>query len=120
MKNTRHFVLSAIAGILIGIVIAFLTEPAHAADITKNPDQMPSIGWLLSNGHLPMTRTTVPDGLESTNGAYIRWMIDVRYPISNTVTLNFEAELTGVNNNRDFSNGTRLGVGMRVYLPGMK
>ena len=100
--------------ILLAVIL--LSVNAFAYDTSKNPDVMPSIGIDISKGKLP--------GVERADGRFtggvLVWLIDYRVPVTNYLTFTGYGELSAVDNNLQFSNGSRVGVNMRIYLQNLK
>lgn len=85
---------------------------AHAYDTSKNPDQVPSFGMDLWKGQTAgLDRTTV-----ETNGGLVGGLLDFRAPISNAFSIHAFAEGTGINNNLRYTDGYKIGAGVRIFL----
>lgn len=98
----------AAAGLLALLMIA----PAQAFDKSLNPDRVPSIGLDLWKGQIAgMDRQT-----SETNGGTVGGHADFRLPVSNALSVHFFGESEGVNNNMRYTEGYKIGVGMRVFL----
>jgi hypothetical protein len=104
--------------IFVAMMATFITSapPAQAFDRSLNPDRYMSIGLDVSGGKLPGMLKTVPAGDPSTDGGFVRGLLDVRIPVSNALTIHAFGSSTGVNNNLQFSEGNEVGVGLRVYI----
>jgi hypothetical protein len=102
--------------IIAVVVLGILAVPAQAFDKTQNPDRYTSVGLDVSRGNLPGLLKDTEPGAPHTDGGFVKGALDVRYPLSNAVTLHAFGSSTGVNNNLQFSEGTEIGVGLRVYL----
>ena len=97
-------------------IFSLVASPVWGFDTSRNPDQWMSIGMDVSGGHLAgMMKDVAPD-TPHTDGGFIKGLLDVRIPMTNTVTLHAFGSSTGINNNLQFSEGHELGVGLRVYL----
>lgn len=99
---------------IIGVVVAmFLAAPALAFDRSMNPDRYPSIGLDVSGGKLAgIPKAAVPH----TDGGFTRGLLDVRVPISNALTVHAFGSATGINNNLDYTEGSEVGLGLRIYI----
>lgn len=102
----------------VGLIALILSTAAvaNAWEIQKNPDRYPSFGIEASTGKLAGIQKDVPAGAPHTDGGFVQGRLDVRLPISSNVTVNLVGENTGVNNNLQFSEGNRVGLGVRVYI----
>lgn len=117
MKTVIGVLVScAIAGLGLGIALGLLTIPCHAYDRDKNPDRYLSVGLDVSAGHLAGILTDTPAGAPHMDGGFTKGLLDIRVPVSNAVTFHAFGSSTGVNNNMQFSEGSEVGVGLRVYL----
>lgn len=100
---------------LIALAVTFLVlvgNPARAYDTDKNPDKVPSFGLDLWKGQvIGMDRQT-----SETNGGTVGGVADFRLPVSNALTVHFFGESEGVNNNLKYTDGYKIGLGMRVFL----
>lgn len=103
----------------IGILIAvqmLSVGSLFAFDRTQNPDRYASVGLDVSTGKLAGIQKDVAAGAPHTDGGFVKGLLDIRVPISNAVTVHAFGSSTGVNNNMQFSEGTEVGLGLRVYL----
>lgn len=102
----------------IALVVALLqiASAGWAFDRTENPDRYTSIGMDLSTGKLPGMLKKEVAGLPDTDGGFVKGLLDVRVPITNTLTMHVFGSSTGVNNNLEFSEGNEVGFGLRVYI----
>jgi hypothetical protein len=89
---------------------------SHGFDTGKNPDRVPSFGLDLYKGQL----TGIDRKLAETNGGTVGGAFDFRLPVSNALTVRAFAETEGVNNNLRYSDGYKIGVGMRIFLQDLK
>jgi hypothetical protein len=88
----------------------------HAFDRSLNPDRYASVGLDISTGKLAGIQKDVAADAPHTDGGFVKGLLDLRVPISNALTVHAFGSSTGVNNNLQFSEGTEVGVGLRVYL----
>lgn len=100
------------------IVALVLLSPAisFAFDKSQNPDRYTSVGLDVSTGKLAGMVKDTAAGAPHTDGGFVKGLLDVRMPISNALTLHAFGSSTGINNNLQFSDGTEIGVGLRVFL----
>lgn len=96
--------------------ILLVSSSVFALDRSLNPDKYPSIGLDVSGGKLAGILKDVPAGAPATDGGFVKGLLDLRMPISNAVTLHGFASSTGLNNNKQFSEGSEVGFGLRVYI----
>lgn len=93
-------------------LLLFVTMPSSAFDTSRNPDQVPSIGLDLWKGQVAgLDRETV-----ETNGGTVGANADFRLPVTNALSLHFFGESEGINNNLKYTDGYRMGLGMRVFI----
>jgi len=98
------------------ILMMLVAGKASAWQFEKNPDRLPSFGVEVSTGKLAGILKDTPAGSPHTDGGFVQGKLDVRLPVSHCVTVNVLGESTGVNNNLQFSEGNRVGLGVRVYI----
>lgn len=99
------------------VVMLMLAAPvAHAFDHSENPDRYMSVGLDVSKGMLPGMEKTRPAGTPSTDGGFVKGALDVRVPVTNILTFKVFGNATGVNNNLAFTEGSEIGIGLRVYV----
>lgn len=98
------------------IFMLLLSTSGYAWEFEKNPDRYPSFGIEAASGHLAGTLKDTQPGAPHTDGGYVQGKLDIRLPISSMITVNFFGEQTGINNNLQFSDGSRVGIGVRVYV----
>lgn len=101
---------------VIGLVLILAVLPAHAFDRSNNPDKFTSIGLDVSSGKLAGIQKDTAAGAPHTDGGFVKGLLDVRVPITNALSMHAFGSSTGVNNNLQFSEGTEIGVGLRVFL----
>lgn len=94
------------------VILALGGATAHAFETRENPDKVPSFGLDLWKGQL----AGIDRELATTNGGTVGGLFDYRHPVTNALTLHAFVESEGVNNNLRYSDGYRVGFGMRVYL----
>lgn len=98
--------------LLSALLLLIVAGTAHAYDTSKNPDRVPSFGLDLWKGQVAgLDRQTA-----ETNGGTVGGHFDFRQPISNALTVHAFAESEGINNNLRYSDGYKVGVGLRVFL----
>lgn len=98
------------------LLLLAVAQPCVAFDHYGNPDHYPSIGLDVSSGKLPGMLTTLAPGQPATNGGFVKGLLDLRYPLTDVVTVHAFGSSTGVNNNLQFSGGNEVGIGLRIYL----
>lgn len=99
------------------IVLIFATASvANAWEFDKNPDRYPSFDIEASTGKLAGILKDTPAGAPHTDGGFVQGHVDLRLPVSSNITLTLLGESTGINNNLQFSEGNRVGAGVRVYI----
>lgn len=97
-------------------VVCMVAAHAGAWEFQKNPDRYPSFGIETSAGKLAGIPRATPEGAPHTDGGFVQGKVDLRLPVSSYITLNLVGESTGINNNLQFSEGHRVGFGLRVYI----
>lgn len=97
--------------LIIALVVG-VAGVAGAYEKPGNPDRYMSFGIDIFKGQeAGMVRA---DG--GTNGGTTGGKLDIRLPISSNLTLSAFGENTGINNNKDFTEGYKIGIGLRVYV----
>jgi len=89
---------------------------AFAWSTKENPDQYPSIGLDISSGKIAGVVKDNALGLPQTDGGFVKGLLDIRVPMTNTVTVHAFGSSTGINNNKQYSEGSEVGLGLRIYL----
>lgn len=113
--------------ILVALIVSSLVIPGYAFDTKLNPDRYPSIGLDLSQGKLPgILKDTQATGslfasvagtqAPHTDGGFVKGALDIRLPLTNILTIHAFGSATGMNNNLQYSEGSEVGIGLRVYL----
>lgn len=98
------------------IVLALLAAAAaHAWEIERNPDRYPSIGLDLYKGQLAGLPRAGVAGAQTTGGT-VGGILDLRLPVTGSLTWHAFASSEGAANNKDFTDGYRVGMGFRVYM----
>lgn len=118
-RTLKGAFLGIVRGIGAGIVLLMLALPARAYDTKDNPDRYLSVGLDVSSGHLAgilKDTSKLPADSPQTDGGFVKGALDVRVPISNAVTFHAFGSSTGINNNLQYSEGSEVGVGLRVYI----
>ena len=105
-------VLRAVKTLALLIGLLCVSGPAMAFDRSMNPDRVPSFGLDLWKGQV----AGLDRKLVETNGGTVGGLFDYRHPVSNSLTLRAFAESEGVNNNLRYTDGYRVGIGLRVFL----
>jgi hypothetical protein len=103
----------------IGVLIALQmlsTGSLFAFDKSLNPDKFPSIGLDVSSGKLAGIQKDTVAGAPHTDGGFVKGLLDVRVPITNALTVHAFGSSTGVNNNLQFSEGSEVGIGLRIFI----
>lgn len=100
----------------IALLVTIMTRQSFAWEFRSNPDRYPSFGLEASEGKLAGIQKDTPSGAPHTDGGFIDGKLDIRLPISDYITVNAFGESTGINNNLQFSEGNRIGIGVRVYV----
>lgn len=101
---------------LTALVYFASVATAGAWEFPKNPDRFPSFGLETSAGKLAGIPKATPTGAPHTDGGFVQGKVDLRLPVSSYITVNLLGESTGINNNLEFSEGHRVGLGVRVYI----
>ncbi len=96
-------------------VLPFLLSSFAFAEFANNPDRVPSLGIDLIKGQVAGLPRAGVNGAQ-TDGGTVGFRADLRYPITQSITIHTMGENIGVNNNKDFTEGYQLEVGMRVYF----
>lgn len=102
--------------VLVVVVLLASFTPLQAFDRTLNSDRFASIGLDVSSGKLAGIQKDTVLGAPHTDGGFVKGLLDVRVPISNVLTLHAFGSSTGVNNNLQYSDGSEVGIGLRVFL----
>lgn len=102
--------LSAVA------LVVVLASAGNAFERRYNPDRFPSLGMDLSKGKLAGMLKDTAAGAPHTDGGFVKFDLDYKYPLNDVITLRAFGALTGINNNLQFSEGNQMGVGMRIYF----
>lgn len=100
---------------VIAIAIALLAcahVPARALDTYGNPDKVPSFGLDIWKGQV----AGVDKQGSGTNGGTVGGLLDFRAPVTSTLSIHVFGETQSMNNNLRYTEGYRLGVGMRVFI----
>ena len=108
-------------GMKLAMVLALLQVASlgWASDHSQNPDRFMSIGIdgsagktpnIFKNGHYFTPRIT-----ENTD-LFTKGAIDLRLPVTNSVTLHAFGSATDLNNRFKFKDGHEIGAGVRIYI----
>lgn len=97
-------------------VLVLMSWPSQAFDRSLNPDRYPSIGLDVSGGKLAGMQKVVAHGAPDTDGGFMKGAVDFKLPISNALTVRAFGSSTGINNNKEFTEGNEVGVGFRIYI----
>ncbi len=98
------------------VMLLLLTASvARAYDTGSNPDQFPSLGMDVIRAQAPGILRAGVDG-KQTSGALVGFKADMRYPLTNIVTLHAAGESLGIDNNQSFTDSYRMEFGLRVYF----
>jgi hypothetical protein len=97
---------------IYALLLLLVAAPLHAFDVNKNPDRVPSFGLDLWKGQVAgLDRQTA-----ETNGGTVGGLFDYRQPVTNALTVHAFAQSEGINNNLRYTDGYKIGVGLRVFL----
>ena len=96
---------------LTSVIFCVVVGNAFAWERPGNPDRYISFGLEVFKGQ----EAGILKAAE-TNGGTAGGKLDMRLPVNGNITLNFFGENTGINNNKDFTEGYKLGLGLRVYV----
>lgn len=100
---------------VIAIAIALLGcayVPARALDTYGNPDKVPSFGIDIWKGQA----AGVDKEKSGTNGGTVGGLLDFRAPVTSALSLHVFGESETINNNLRYTEGYRIGVGLRVFI----
>lgn len=102
-----------VLGVGVGVALSVIAPiPVHAYETSRNPDRVPSFGLDLWKGQVAgMDRQEA-----LSNGGTVGGHFDFRAPVTNALTLHAFAESEGINNNLRYTDGYKIGVGLRVFL----
>lgn len=104
---------SIVIGLGFGLLLSVIAPAhAHAYDTSKNPDKVPSFGLDLWKGQV----AGIDRKLDETNGGTVGGHFDFRQPVTNGLTVHAFAESEGMNNNLRYTDGYKIGLGLRVFL----
>lgn len=107
---------STMKALIVTVLVAMGIGQALAFDRSQNPDRYMSVGLDVSSGKLAGMLKTVPAGEPATDGGFVKGLLDLRVPVSNALTVHAFGSATGVNNNLQYSEGSEVGLGFRVYI----
>jgi len=93
------------------LVIMLIAAPLAAYEKPGNPDRYMSFGIEAFKGQEAGIAKTA-----DTNGGTAGGKLDIRLPISSNITLNAFGENTGINNNKGYTEGYKIGFGVRIYV----
>jgi hypothetical protein len=99
---------------LVALLLLSLCGTAGAWDVSKNPDQVPSIGWGLHSGKLP--------GFATDYARFTAFNADFKMPVNNYLSLTVDFQQTTVGNAQLGvpTTANRIGAELRVYLHDLK
>lgn len=95
----------------LGVVLLSIASVGHAYEFKDNPDRYFSFGVTGIKGQQQGIAKTA-----NTSGQFAGGRVDFRLPIAQNITLNALAQNTGVDNNKEFSEGYQLELGVRIYI----
>jgi hypothetical protein len=101
------------------VTLLFLSSSVYAGSANLNPEEFPSI-------QLDAVKTQIAgmpkDGVGEyrTDGKTLGAKMDLRIPLSKSITWHGMAEAEGINNNLRYTDGYRLETGFRFYFRGKK
>lgn len=101
--------------IIITVAMLFVASTAVCAARHDNPDRYPSLGLDIIKAQAVGILRAGVNGTQ-TNGGLTGFRADYRYPCTQSITLHTAGEALGINNNKDFTEGYRVELGLRVYF----
>ncbi len=97
------------------IAALLLATAAQAQEIPDNPDRFQSIYVeLFKAQQAGIPRAGVNDA--QTNGGLVGFGGRYKVPVSSALTIHTFAETSGINNNKQFTDGYKIGAGLQVYI----
>lgn len=94
------------------IALLLLAAPLMAYEQPGNPDRYFSFGIEAFKGQ----EAGIARANSGTDAGTAGGKLDIRFPISSNITLNAFGENTGIDDNKDYTEGYKIGIGLRVYV----
>jgi hypothetical protein len=97
------------------LLLLLCSTVAQAFEFPSNPDRFQSIYVELFKAQQAGIAKAGVDGAQ-TNGGLVGFGGRYKVPVSGAVTIHSFAETAGINNNHQFTDGYKLGVGFQLYM----